>query len=224
MNLIQYSSLKVEELLIKGAEELGICLTSDQVSLFLGYLKKIEFWNEKVNLIGARDARQIVLNHFLDSIAVVPFVSEGSRLLDIGSGAGFPGIPIKIVIPSLEIMLLDSVQKKAFFMRDVIRSLGLKSIKAVYGRAEDIIDEVPRAYFDFVISRAVGNIEKVIKLSIPYLREGGRIILMRGKRGLEEWDKIRDRLGQDIRLVLSKEFSLPFIGYQRVILVIARVL
>lgn len=220
--MARYSSLRVEGLLIKGSEELGICLTSDQVSLFLEYLKKIEFWNERINLIGTANEEKIVVKHILDSIAVVPFISEGSRLLDIGSGAGFPGIPIKVVMPSLEITLLDSVQKKVFFMRDVIRSLGLKSIKAVYGRAEDIFDEVPRQYFDFVISRAVGSIEKLIKLGIPYLREGGRIILMRGKRGLEEWNEIR--ADQNIKLIEYKKFSLPFIGHQRVILVIAGVL
>lgn len=216
--------MNAEGILIKGAEKLGVQLTSGQVSLFLKYLEKIKFWNEKINLTGTGDEEQIVVNHFLDSITVVPFVSEGSKLLDIGSGAGFPGIPLKIVRPSLEITLLDSVQKKVFFMRDVIRGLGLKGIKAISGRAEDIIDEVPRAYFDFVVSRAVGNIEKLIELGIPYLRGGGEIILMRGEKGIEELGEMRDRAYQNIKLVESKEFSLPFSGHERVILVISGVL
>ncbi len=215
--------MNAEGILIKGAEKLGVQLTSGQVSLFLEYLEKIKFWNEKINLTGTGGEEQIVVNHFLDSITVVPFVSEGSKLLDIGSGAGFPGIPLKIVRPSLEITLLDSVRKKVFFMRDVIRGLGLKGIKAVSGRAEDIIDEVPRAYFDFVVSRALGNIEKLIELGIPYLRGGGEIILMRGKKGIEEWSEIRDKADQSIKLVESKKFPLPFSGHERVILVIASV-
>jgi 16S rRNA (guanine527-N7)-methyltransferase len=213
--------MKEEEILIKGAEELGVRLTSKQMSLFIEYLERIKFWNERINITGTGDEAQIVVAHFLDSTTVVPFVSENSRLLDIGSGAGFPGIPLKIVRPSLEVTLLDSVKKKVFFMRDVIRSLGLKDIKAVYGRAEDIIDEVPRGYFDSVVSRAVGKIENLIELGIPYLRESGKVILMRGKKGLEEWNEMKDRTDRNVKLLESKKLSLPFSGHQRVILVIA---
>ena len=224
MNVFRHGLLQTEGILIKGAEELGIRLTSGQVSLFLEYLEKIKFWNERINLIGTGDEEQIVVNHFLDSITIIPFILENSKLLDIGSGAGFPGIPLKIVRPSLEITLLDSVQKKGFFMRDVIRSLGLKGIKAVSGRAENIIDEIPRAYFDFIVSRAVGKIENLIELGTPYLRGGGKIILMRGKKGLEEWGKMKDRKDRSVKLLEYKKFPLPFTGHQRVILVIACVL
>ncbi len=224
MNVIRHGSPQAEEILIKGAEELGVRLTSGQVSLFLEYLERIKFWNKRINLIGTQDEKGIVVSHFLDSITVVPFIPENSKLLDIGSGAGLPGIPLKIVRPSLEITLLDSAHKRVFFMRDVIRVLKLKGIRAVSGRAENVIDGVPRAYFDLVVSRAVGNIEKLIELGIPYLREGGRIVLMRGKKGLEEWDEAKDRTVRGIELLESKEFSLPLIGHRRVILVIACVL
>lgn len=216
--------MKAEDILIKGAEELGVRLTSSQIFCFLEYLEKVKFWNERINLTGMGDEERIVVAHFLDSLTVVSIVSENSKLLDIGSGAGFPGIPLKIVRLSLEITLLDSGQKKVFFMRDVIRSLGLKGIKAVYSRAEDIIDEVPRGYFDFVVSRAVGKVENLIELGAPYLRGGGKLILMRGKRGLEEWDETKDRTDRNVKLLESKKLSLPFSGHQRVILVIACVL
>jgi 16S rRNA (guanine527-N7)-methyltransferase len=224
VNAIRHGSPQAEEILIKGAEELGVRLTSGQVSLFLEYLERIKFWNKRINLIGTQDEKGIVVSHFLDSITVVPFIPENSKLLDIGSGAGFPGIPLKIVRPSLEITLLDSAHKRVFFMRDVIRGLKLKGIKAVSGRAENVIDEVPRAHFDLVVSRAVGSIEKLIEIGIPYLGEGGRIVLMRGKKGLEEWDEAKDRTVRGIELLESKEFSLPFIGHRRIILVIACVL
>ena len=216
--------MNAEDILIKGAEELGVRLTSSQISNFLEYLEKVKFWNERINLTGIGDEERIVIAHFLDSITVVPFVSENSRVLDVGSGAGFPGIPLKIVRSSLKITLLDSVQKRVFFMRDVIRSLGLKGIKAVCGRAEDIIDAVPRGYFDFVVSRAVGKIGNLIELGIPYLTVGGEIILMRGKKGLEEWNEMEDRTDRNVKLLESKKLSLPFSGHQRVILVIAGVL
>ncbi|MGH7908441.1 MAG: 16S rRNA (guanine(527)-N(7))-methyltransferase RsmG, partial [Thermodesulfobacteriota bacterium] len=163
------------------------------------------------------------INHFLDSITTLPFISEGSKVLDIGSGAGFPGIPLRIVRPSLEVILLDSVQKKVFFMRDVIRKLGLREMKAIWGRAEDISNGISRAYFDFVVTRAVGRVDEILKLAKPYLKEGGKIILMRGKKGLEEWEVRKDTSTRNFSLVNSKMFSLPFSRHQRVILVIENV-
>ena len=220
MKAVRQGSLQVEEVLIKGARELDVPLTSHQVALFLDYLESIKFWNKRINLTGIKDEKRIVINHFLDSITTLPFISEGSKVLDIGSGAGFPGIPLRIVRPSLEVILLDSVQKKVFFMRDVIRKIGLREIKAIWGRAEDLTNGIPRVYFDFVVSRAVGKIENLLELSIPYLREGGEIILMRGKMGLEEWNQVKVKASRNIRLLKSKKLSLPFGGHQRVILVI----
>ena len=213
--------MNVEEVLVRGASELGFQLTPQQVDLFHEYLKKIKSWNEKINITRINDEREIVINHFLDSITPLPFISENSKVLDIGSGGGFPGIPIKIVRPSLEVILLDSVQKKVFFMRDVIRSLPLKGIKAIRGRAEDISNGIPRSYFDFVISRAVGKVDEILKLAKPYLEEGGKIILMKGKKGLEEWEVRKDASTRNFSLVNSKMFSLPFSRHHRVILIIA---
>lgn len=213
--------MKVEEVLVKGAGEFGVQLTSHQVALFLEYLMKIKSWSEKINITGITDERGIVINHFLDSITTLAFISECSKVLDVGSGGGFPGIPIKIVRPSLEVILLDSVQKKVFFMRDVIRRLGLKEIKAMWGRAEDISNGIPRAYFDFAVSRALGKVDEILNLTRPYLKEGGEIILMRGKKGLEEWEARKDTSARNFRLVNSKIFSLPFSCHQRVILIVA---
>jgi 16S rRNA (guanine527-N7)-methyltransferase len=215
--------VKLDELLVNGAKELGILLTSEQIDLFLDYLEKIKSWNKRINIIGTDDERQIVINHFLDSITILPFLSESSRVLDIGSGGGFPGIPLKIVKPSLELTLLDSIQKKVFFMRDVIRSLGLKEIKAIWGRAEDVGNGIPRAYFDFVVTRAIGNIDEILDLGVPYLRDGGKIILMRGKRGEEEWEEI-ERKSQNFKLTDFKKLTLPYSKHERTILIVAKVL
>ena len=105
-------------------------------------------------------------------------------------------------------------------MREVIRMLGLQTTHAICGRAEDIGNGVARGYFDFVVSRAVGKIEKLLELGIPYLCEGGKIVLMRGKGGLGEWDQIKYKVTERFKLLESKEFSLPFEKQQRVILVI----
>ncbi|HSE83581.1 MAG TPA: 16S rRNA (guanine(527)-N(7))-methyltransferase RsmG [Thermodesulfobacteriota bacterium] len=212
--------MTAQEVLVRGARELDIELTSDQTQLFLSYLEILKFWNKRINLTATEDEREIIINHFLDSISILPFISKNARVLDIGSGAGFPGIPLKIVEPSLEVTLLDSVQKKVFFMRDAIRKLKLSGIRSIYGRAEDYNNGIPREYFDFVASRAVGKIESLLDLGTPYLREQGEIILMRGRRGLEEWNRI-GKTNQSLRLINCRKFSLPFSKQERVILVIA---
>ncbi|MGH7808147.1 MAG: 16S rRNA (guanine(527)-N(7))-methyltransferase RsmG [Thermodesulfobacteriota bacterium] len=212
--------MKIRELLINGASELGIELTGHQTELFLDYLDCIKLWNKKINLTGSKDESQMVINHFLDSISIFSLISENSKLLDIGSGAGFPGIPLKIVMPSLEVTLVDSVEKKIFFMREVIRRLGLQKTHAICGRVEDIGNGVARGYFDFVVSRSVGKVGKLLELGAPYLGEGGKMLLMRGKSGLGEWGQIKDQAAQRFQLLEFKEFSLPFVKHKRVILVI----
>jgi len=213
--------VNADEILVRGAKELGIVLTAEQVGLFLEYLESIKVWNKKINLTGIKEEQEIVINHFLDSISVVPFISRDSKLLDIGSGAGFPGIPLKIVMPELEVTLLDSVQKKVFFMRDVIRRLRLNGVESICGRAEDIDNGVPRGRFDLVVSRAVAKIQGLLELCVPYINENGRIVLMRGKRGFEEWEQIKDRHTQKFRLLESKKLFLPFTRHERVILIVA---
>jgi 16S rRNA (guanine527-N7)-methyltransferase len=212
--------VRTEEVLTAGARELGVLLTPVQVGLFLEYLNNLKFWNKKINLTGTKDDKDIIINHFLDSMTILPFISEGSKLLDIGSGAGFPGIPLKIMMPTLIITLLDSASKKVFFMREAIRKLSLNGIEAVCGRAEDIDNGIPRSHFQFVVSRAVGKIEDLAKLSIPYLGENGKIILMRGPSGLSEWEQLTHKSALSLRLSESKSLSLPFTGHRRVVLVI----
>ncbi len=212
--------MNLKQILSTGARELGTELTAQQIGLFLEYLDNLKTWNKKINLTGVESDKEIVIKHFLDSVSVVPFISENSKLLDMGSGAGFPGIPLKILIPPLEVTLLDSAEKKVFFMRDVIRKLQLKRVVSMWGRAEDPNNRVSRGCFDIVVSRAVGRIERLVKLAETYISREGKIILMRGKRGLEEWEELKDKPNKKFRLLESKELSLPFGGHKRVILIV----
>ena len=214
--------MKPAELLCEGASLIGVDLTSAERDLFMLYLRELKSWNKKINLTGLKSDRDIVIGHFLDSMSAARFVPEGSRLLDIGSGAGFPGIPIKIISPSLEVTLLDSVHKKVVFMREVIRSLGLGGIEAVWGRAEDQGNGIERRSFQSVITRAVGPIPGILRLSESYLAAGGRIILMRGQRGGEEWEAARSDVSEEYRLAERSDFTLPFGGQSRTILVVER--
>jgi 16S rRNA (guanine527-N7)-methyltransferase len=210
--------MKPEEMLYEGASRLGVGLSPAMLGLFMRYLSELKLWNRKINLTSLRNDREIVIGHFLDSISALRFVPATGRLIDIGSGAGFPGIPIKIVCPELEVTLLDSSHKKVMFMREVIRALGLEGVTAVWGRAEDEGNGIGRRSFGRVITRAVGPIPEILRLSGPYLAPGGRIILMRGQRGGEEWEAAEPKIVRKFRLAERSEFTLPFGGQSRVIL------
>jgi 16S rRNA (guanine527-N7)-methyltransferase len=213
--------VNAREVLISGANELDITLSVEQIQLFLSYLHILQVWNTKINLTSIKDEKEIVIRHFLDALTIFHFVKGQSRVLDIGSGAGFPGIPLKIVNPSIEITLLDSTQKKVYFLSDVIRKLRLERITAVCARAESEDNGVQRYYYDFVISRAVGAVDKLIEISKPYIVDDGEIILMRGKSGLEEWSNSKV-VSKGFRLIEYSDLVLPYTKQKRVILVVGR--
>ena len=208
------------DILINGAKRFNVSLNKDQVRLFLEYLEILRLWNKKINLTSIKDENEIIIKHFIDSLSVVPFIENESRVLDIGSGAGFPGIPLKIVKPSIQLTLLDSTQKKVFFLLELINKLKLIGVNAVWGRAESRDNGVKRGYYSYVVSRAVGRIEDLIELSIPYLVDKGEIILMRGGRGLEEWERSKQIIKDDLRLLRYNQYELPKSTHKRVVLVI----
>ncbi len=141
-------------------------------------------------------------------------------MLDIGTGGGFPGIPLKIVRPGLRLTLLDSNNKKISFLKDSIRKLALNNTNAVWGRAEDAENGVPRKHYDYVVTRAVGSIHDIIRLSSPYVSDDGFIVLMRGKKGSEEWAQESNLVEDNYYLVDFREFVLPNSDYQRTVIVL----
>ncbi|MBI1912283.1 MAG: 16S rRNA (guanine(527)-N(7))-methyltransferase RsmG [Deltaproteobacteria bacterium] len=190
---------ELKELLKQGASELGLDLGESAPESFLKYFKELKTWNKKINLTSVDSDRDIIIRHFLDSLTAVPYVNGSKRLLDIGAGGGFPGIPLKIVLPELEVVLMDSVEKKVFFMRQVIRTLGLSNqkIEAVAARIEDpAVIERYKGAFDCVISRAFSELKNFLRLSLPYIEVGGRIVAIKGPavseelKEVEDWDKI----------------------------------
>lgn len=174
--------------LSEGATELGIDLTKEGLEGFAKYLRELKIWNKKMNLTSVDNDRDIIVRHFLDSLTIAGLLSGGERVLDLGAGAGFPGIPLKIALPSIDLVLVDSVEKKVHFMRHIIRTLGLKAgIEAVPGRVGDaaLIEKYGNA-FDAVISRAFTALSGFITAGLPFLKTGGRIIAMKGPSVDEE--------------------------------------
>jgi 16S rRNA (guanine527-N7)-methyltransferase len=210
MTIQSSESADLRDMLENGARKLGIDFGDRESDLFFTYLKELVEWNRKINLTAIRDAKGIVTRHFLDSLAVNGFLHGARSLLDIGSGAGFPGIPLKIVRPSLNVVLLDGVGKKVAFMRNVVRSLGLKGIKAVHGRVEDcsVITQY-RGAFDVVVSRAFARLSDFLTVAAPYTKEGGLIIAVKGPKGGDELEEGTAH-PHILRLEKVEEITVPF--------------
>ena len=167
----------------KGLEQLSITLSGEQKQQFLTYYEYLVEKNKVMNLTAITDYEEVITKHFLDSLAVVktscfkPEKLAGKRLIDIGTGAGFPGIPLKIAFPELEILLLDSLNKRINFLNEVTEMLGLTKINTVHGRAEDYAKQKGyRESFDFCVSRAVANLSTLSEYCIPFVKQGGCFI------------------------------------------------
>ncbi len=181
---------ETREILVNGASELGVALDKEQIEHFSVYLSELKEWNKRINLTTIVEEHAVVVRHFLDSLVPAKHLKACSQLLDLGSGAGFPGIPLKIARPDLSVTLVDTKEKKVLFQRHVIRTLGLKDgICAVHGRAEELaFNETYKESFDVVISRALSSLESFITLGFPFLKKEGLFIAIKSKKSLEEAD------------------------------------
>ena len=179
-------------------------------------------WNAKINLTALTEDLDIGVKHFLDSLTVVPYLQGAKRILDIGAGAGFPGLPLKILSPAIALLLLEASQKKVFFLRNIVRVLRLEGVEVVHGRAES--REITKRYaerFDLVLARALADLPTSLYLALPYVKGGGSIVSMRGKKGEEETRAVDwDALG--LQLIEMKKLTLPFVKEERVLLVFQR--
>ncbi|MBE9531893.1 MAG: 16S rRNA (guanine(527)-N(7))-methyltransferase RsmG [Proteobacteria bacterium] len=204
----------LKKLLIDGAFDLGVELDELQVEHIFTYMRELKKWNEKINLTSIVDDREIIIRHFLDSLVLCKFINDGKKVLDMGSGGGFPGLVLKIARPKLEVTCMDKVEKKVKFMRHIIRTLGLNGARAVSARAEDevALSEFARS-FDVVVSRAFAGIEDFLTLSLPFLNDGGRVLAVKGPKSAELMAEAREALSnkalKGFTLGDAREISIP---------------
>ena len=209
-----------------GCEFFHISLSEEQEEQFLRYYELLIEWNQVMNLTAITEHDEVMQKHFVDSLSIVKGMdmSGAKKVIDIGTGAGFPGIPLKIIYPHLEVVLLDSLNKRIKFLNEVINSLGLSNITAIHGRAEDFAKKPEyRECFDVCVSRAVANLSSLSEYCIPYVKPGGMFVSYKSgvvEEELEQAKKAIFLLGGEKKDVVR--FTLPDSDIDRALVMIQK--
>ncbi len=203
------------ELLSSGSRELGIDISLEQVNSIFVCLAELKKWNQKINLTGIREERDIVIKHVLDSLSYLKGFtpSPGLRLLDMGSGAGFPAFPIKIAHPEISVTLVESVKKKASFLRHLVRTLKIAKIEVLGMRTEEL-SASSHGFYDVVTARAFANMTAALKAGTPFLKTGGVMVLSRGPEETISGQKLAKA---GVTMEKRLELTLPHSDYKRAI-------
>jgi 16S rRNA (guanine527-N7)-methyltransferase len=219
-----------ENILIDGAQRLGINLNEEQIKKFSRYLELLVQWNQKINLTSLKTPQEIIIKHFLDSISCIKVINkyidtEGVSVIDVGAGAGFPGIPIKIICPSARLSLLEARKKKTIFLEKVTEEINFQRVKILNGRAETFgkcADH--RERYDIAISRAVAHLNILSEYCLPLVRVGGLFVAQKGrsyKKETEKSFKTIKVLGGE--MIGAEKVRIPFINQERYLLVIKKI-
>ncbi|MDY6837908.1 MAG: 16S rRNA (guanine(527)-N(7))-methyltransferase RsmG [Thermodesulfobacteriota bacterium] len=212
------------ECMIEGARELGIHLDSGQTNQFALHARELLDWNRVASLTAITDARELAEKLFLDALPLVSLVPAAARVLDIGSGGGFPGLPLKVLRPDLVLCLIEASRKKANFLKHVIRTLGLEDIEARHIRTEALAKEVQTTGdpYDLIVSKAAFKLDGLIDHALPLLRTPGRIIAMKGKDVEEELERVQEKIRAAGLTAQVKGYCLPRSGIERNLVLLSK--
>lgn len=214
-----------EEILKAALEEMKLAATEGEMARFRQYYEELVFWNRSIALVSVKSPLDIPVKHLTDSLTVLKFIKKkDARLLDVGAGAGFPGIPLRIMMPSLRLTLVESSRKKASFLKNVKRKLALADIAIVNGRIESMMREIEyRGTFDYVISRATFKLPALIDIGAHFLSPRGTLIAMKGKY-IDGKAKNSEDMASEKGLSLTEchDILLPVTGHKRKILLFRR--
>ena len=204
---------------------LGLDLCDEQIKNFYDFMNLLIEKNKVMNLTGITEPKEVILKHFIDSLTILKYIDKNSRVIDVGTGAGFPGLPLKIAKKSLEMTLLDSLNKRINFLNEVIESTKLEKIKTIHGRAEDFgKSEEYREKYDIATSRAVAPLNILLEYMMPFVKVGGKCICMKGSNCDDEIENAKKAikiLGGEIEKI--EKFTLPNSDNNRTILIIKKV-
>ena len=206
------------------SSKIDINLDNEICNKLYNYMNLLLEWNEKINLTAITDEKEIILKHFIDSFTINKFINSGDKMLDIGTGAGFPGLPIKIIRPEVDVFLMDSLNKRINFLNEVIESLQLKNIEAFHSRAEEMAKNNKfREKFDVVTSRAVAKLNIILEYMLPYTKINGKCLCMKGpniEEEIKEAEKALKILGGEIEKI--EKIILPDSNIERKIIIIRK--
>jgi len=203
-----------QELLKLGAKELGVELTNDMIDKLFIYMHFLKEYNKKVNLTSIIEDTDIIIKHFLDSISILQYIDikKEQKIIDIGTGAGFPGVVLKIVADNLQLTLVDSTRKKITFLEELFTKISISEITCIHARAEELCKHrLHNAKYDYCVSRAVSRLAKLSEYCLPYIKPGGLFLAMKGRNynnELKDAMSIIKQLGCELEE--TKEIPLPF--------------
>lgn len=210
---------------VQRLKDFNIKINDEQIKRFMNYMNLLLEWNEKINLTAITQPEEVKLKHFVDSLTVLKYINDDDKVIDIGTGAGFPGIPLKIMNENTKITLLDSLNKRINFLNIVIETLNLRNIQAIHGRAEEIArNKLYREKYDVAVSRAVANLSTLTEYMLPFVKVGGKCICMKGANVNEELERAQNaikELGGEIERV--DNFYLSDNDNERNIIIIRKV-
>ncbi len=196
----------------------------EQLEQFFEYMNLLIEWNEKMNLTAITEPEEVILKHFIDSITILKDIEDSSKVVDVGTGAGFPGIPLKIMKPSIKITLVDSLNKRLIFLQEVVNKLQLENVEIIHARAEEFgQNKKYRESFDVATSRAVANLSTLSEYLVPLVKVGGKVISMKASEAGQEINdakKAIEVLGGRIEKI--DEFNLPQSDIGRTVITIKK--
>lgn len=207
-------SQNLHDELEQGIDKLGLDIPSATVDRLLQYLELIQKWNRVYNLTALKDSGQMLSHHILDSLSIIPYV-KGNTILDIGSGAGLPGIPLSLVFTERHIVMLDGNAKKTRFIQQAITELGLKNAESVHSRVEDY---TASEGFDTVVSRAFSSLSDFVRLALPLMKDSGQLLAMKGRYPAQELED----LPTEIRTEAVHRLEVPLLDSERHLVQMAR--
>ncbi len=220
MEIKEFTSILKEK-----ASKINIEINDEQASKFYKYMNELIEWNEKINLTAITEPNDVITKHFVDSITIEKYVDNGAKIIDVGTGAGFPGIPLSIIRDDLKITLMDSLNKRIRFLDEVIEENSLLNVDTVHGRAEELGRNADfRGKYDVATSRAVASLNVLLEYLVPFVKVGGYCICMKGSNIDDEIKEAKKAL-EVLKCKVEKieSFELPGSDYGRNIIIIKKI-